>query len=451
MNSNYLKFLNHSSLIIGTEETLILCDPWFKGSAFNNGWRLLYEDSHDINQIIFDYIWISHEHPDHFSIPTLSEILKHKQFLYQETSDKKVKNWLESKNHSVYELADGKQYEAGDIKLISFVSDGYDSTALFTLPGGDQFLNINDARIELGETISSIKEYDLTNLKLISIQFSYANWAGNELDNKIPFHQQDLVIERIRTIYETFKPKKILLFASYVYYSHEENFFWNKYFWLDYVTEKLSKLGISFIVPIPNQIILFNDIVSKDFKDENRLAIEFWRKKTQGEQIKDFSNKNITIEEIESAYTKWFNKIWQNNSLNMVLNSRNIDFNLRVKIIDHNCIVNISLFKERFSISSSPIFDCVISSETLIFLLRNNFGRGTVTVNSRIQFNYEYAHKFFIFFFIPYANNIGKIFKNNMLTSKVLKSIGNTSVMMSIFKFNQVAFKNFEKDLLLFN
>ncbi len=80
---NSITFLNHSALIVESGNIRVLCDPWFIGTAFNNGWRLLFENSHDINDIDFNYIWISHEHPDHFSIPTLSQINKSKHFLYQ--------------------------------------------------------------------------------------------------------------------------------------------------------------------------------------------------------------------------------------------------------------------------------------------------------------------------------------------------------------------------------
>jgi UDP-MurNAc hydroxylase len=450
-NANKLEFLNHSCLIVESGKTKILCDPWFTGAAFNNGWRLLYENSHNINQIECDYVWISHEHPDHFSIPTLSQISKSKHFLYQQTSDKKVKNWLEKKQHSVTELEDGTEYDLGEIKLTSFISDGYDSAALFKFPNGDKFLNLNDARVELGDTIKKIKNHDLSNLKIISIQFSYANWAGNEDDSEIPFHQQDLVIERIIKIYEAFKPEKIFLFASYVYYSHEENFFWNKKFWLTYVAEKLAKNGISLIIPKPNQVINIDEVANKTFIEENNLAIDFWKKQTQEEQVKDHSNKNISIEEIELAYNEWFDKLWQVNTLSTVSTAKNEKFSLRVKIIDKDYVIEISLFNKRLKVNTSKVYDCAVSSETLVFLLKNNFGRGTVTVNGRIQFNYDLAHRFFIFFFIPYANNIGKFFTKESLTSKILKSISNTSVMMSIFKYNHISSKNFEHDLQLFD
>ncbi len=46
-----VKFLNHSSLIVKSDKTLIICDPWFNGNIFNKGWRLVFENSHKINQL----------------------------------------------------------------------------------------------------------------------------------------------------------------------------------------------------------------------------------------------------------------------------------------------------------------------------------------------------------------------------------------------------------------
>ena len=39
--SPYLRFLNHASFLIESDNSIILFDPWFSGSAFNNGWSLL--------------------------------------------------------------------------------------------------------------------------------------------------------------------------------------------------------------------------------------------------------------------------------------------------------------------------------------------------------------------------------------------------------------------------
>ena len=67
-----IQFINHASVKIYTENVVILTDPWYSGSAFNKGWNLLVEQSVDqVEDLLSDvsHIWISHEHPDHFSIP----------------------------------------------------------------------------------------------------------------------------------------------------------------------------------------------------------------------------------------------------------------------------------------------------------------------------------------------------------------------------------------------
>ena len=43
MKSPTIEFVNHASVIISFEEISILSDPWFNGSAFDNGWRLMHE------------------------------------------------------------------------------------------------------------------------------------------------------------------------------------------------------------------------------------------------------------------------------------------------------------------------------------------------------------------------------------------------------------------------
>ena len=74
MLKNFVKFINHASIIISNGNKSILTDPWYSGSSFDDGWKLLYEnETDDIINILNDvnYIWFSHEHPDHFSIKFL--------------------------------------------------------------------------------------------------------------------------------------------------------------------------------------------------------------------------------------------------------------------------------------------------------------------------------------------------------------------------------------------
>ena len=99
-----IQFVNHASVIINYDEISILSDPWYNGSVFHNGWRLIHEmDENETANIVekITHIYISHEHPDHFQ-PTfflgkkIQKIIKEKKIkiLFQKTKDKRVLNFF---------------------------------------------------------------------------------------------------------------------------------------------------------------------------------------------------------------------------------------------------------------------------------------------------------------------------------------------------------------------
>ena len=83
-NPASIEFVNHASFIIEAGGLSILNDPWLFGSAFNNGWDLLCDYRLPVERFAsIDYIWFSHEHPDHFSPPVLKSIpedIRHRIF-----------------------------------------------------------------------------------------------------------------------------------------------------------------------------------------------------------------------------------------------------------------------------------------------------------------------------------------------------------------------------------
>lgn len=444
-------FLNHSCLLVESPQVRMLCDPWFEGSAFNDGWRLLAEHSHRLDEIDCDYIWLSHEHPDHFSIPTLRQLDSPRRFIYQKTRDNKVRQYLLANGHSCIEMDEATPQVFGDIRKTIYVSDGYDSASVIEFPDGSTFLNANDARLELGGNIERIRSRH-PRIDLMAAQFSYANWAGNEGDESTPFDQQQLVIDRLKTYIAQFQPKKLILFASFVYYSHEENFYWNRH-WLPQVMEALREHAGCIIVPRPDQVFEMADLAGQDFSEENRKSIAFWQEAAAGIQAVDRSNRDIGLDDIRQAYRHFFSEIWSLNAMSTVLTGQNRDFSLLVRLPDLAQTLRLYLFQDRLEVcpaDAAPEPDISVTAETLCFLLRNKFGRGTLSINSRIQFNYPSAHRFFIFFFIPYANNIGSHFREGRLDAARLRSIARTSVMMSILKASPAAVRTLEEDLQTF-
>ena len=409
----HLQFLNHSSLLLTTSKTKILCDPWFKGTAFSDGWSLLYDESHNINELDFDYIWMSHEHPDHFSIPTLRELNKSCTFLFQETKDKKVKKYLEEKGHSVIELKNKEETKIGDLKITCIVCDGFDSSLLVKYPDGKVLLNINDAMV--------LDDIEVDKVDLLTFQYSYANWAGNKGDKKIPKYLQSIIDDKNDKAIAKFKPTAIMPFASFVYFSHEENFYWNDNNWIDHVFNKYGDNRTTLIFPFPDQSISLNNLEVKTYYVHNQSAKTFWKDKRKNLIIKD-KVKPLSLDQIEDCYLKFNKKINQENTIDS-------DLSLNIKINDLDKIIKVGLVETSFEVVDEKE-TISVSSETAGFLFSQLYARGTVCVNSRVSFNYKTAHKFFLFFFIPYANNIGIYFKQ--FPKDAYTSIMKTVVMSAI-------------------
>ena len=77
MSAAKVKLLSHASILIEVDGKKVLTDPWYFGTAFNDGWELSYKPIlEEIKAYIHDVdiIWISHEHPDHLHFPTLKWI-----------------------------------------------------------------------------------------------------------------------------------------------------------------------------------------------------------------------------------------------------------------------------------------------------------------------------------------------------------------------------------------
>src|ERR1700681_1799603 len=68
-----IHFIGHACIVVETSGPSILMDPWIFGKIFNDSWTLRPEPHFDPSLLDkIDYIWISHEHPDHCHFPTLN-------------------------------------------------------------------------------------------------------------------------------------------------------------------------------------------------------------------------------------------------------------------------------------------------------------------------------------------------------------------------------------------
>lgn len=224
-----IRFINHACFLVSRGRTVLACDPWISGPAFDNGWRLIVEEDHPALQTI-THIWYSHEHPDHFSIPFLRGIPEARrgeiEVLYQRTADGRVAAFCRKLGFRVRELDDGERVALGDqIHLTIGKIPFYDSWAFVETPEFT-LLNSNDCILERPERVKSIARR-VRACDILFTQFSYANWQDRRANGAARRALAANKLERIRLQCETFGAKYVVPFASFVHFSHAENAYMN--------------------------------------------------------------------------------------------------------------------------------------------------------------------------------------------------------------------------------
>jgi hypothetical protein len=225
-----VEWVNHASFVLSMGATRLICDPWLHGTAFNDGWRLLSPTvftPRDFGRIT--HLWFSHQHPDHFSPRDIRQIAaadrQHITVLYHHTIDKKVVRFCEGlRFHRCVELADRAWIDlAPDVQIMCGAWDDRDSWLAVRTPQAT-FLNVNDCLIETRSQARSIAEA-VGHVDVLFTQFSYANWAGNPGDEEEHRRHAASKRDEIALQAEYFRPSVIIPFASFVWFSHHENFF----------------------------------------------------------------------------------------------------------------------------------------------------------------------------------------------------------------------------------
>jgi len=385
-----LEFINHASILISHNEISLLSDPWYQGDAFHKGWNLIHELSDsEIDSLLSrtTHIWVSHEHPDHFSIlffKKFSEKIKQRkiQILFQQTTDKRVEGFLRGNGFNLQILKKDTWIEIGhDFKVLNF-KDGFYDSGLAVDAGGKRFLNLNDCEIKTPSRCEEILKLAGTCDVLIS-QFSYAAWKGGEENAE---WRKLAAREKLNTLdlqVKFFKPNILIPFASYVYFSNENNFYLNDgsntpIDVLDYFNS-YENLNVKIMEPF--EIMQTHE---SDFDSTN--AANFWNNKyKEAFQSENLQFSKVDAETLKDNFLKYKERIFKNNSKLLIKLIKTLSpipaFRpFIVELKDLNISVLIDLFaKELKVVHEKP--DISMHSESLDFIFKNTFGFDTLTVN----------------------------------------------------------------------
>ncbi len=245
-----VRFVGHASIAIECQNQVILCDPWLVGKVFNNSWALLSPSSPPAFSTV-DYIWISHEHPDHLSFPSLKGIpdsdKSRIKVLYQRHASPRVVDSILKLGFShVIELPQYRWFRLGrDLEVFCGSVWSMDSfLAVRDRVSKECLLNLNDCVLNVDQ-LRYIK-HRIGNVSMLFTQFSFAQWVGNDCDED---HGAERKIEQLTQQIEVFKPEFTVPTASFVYFCNEENCRMNHWMNTPDSIARLKLKGVNFMYP----------------------------------------------------------------------------------------------------------------------------------------------------------------------------------------------------------
>ena len=382
-----IQFINHASVIVSNGDISLLSDPWYSGDAFHKGWSLLHEINHqEVDKMLngITHIWISHEHPDHFSIPFFKEFAQKIidssiTILFQKTQDKRVYKFLSAQGFNVQELGFNKEFSISNDYRVTCIKDGFYDSGLLIKSHGEKILNLNDCDVTTLNRVNEI--YSVTGkVDVLMTQFSFAAWKGGEANKR---WRDEAASEKIRTMtlqIKKFDPEIVIPFASFIYFSNRVNFYLN-----DAANkpgdliEKIKSYSSKLIIMAP-----FDTIGGDNHSYDNDNAIKFWDKKYR--EIKYINQfESVEIDELNKNFDLYCNRIQKKNNMFLIriiraLSPINVFKPCIICLDDLDLSVKFDYVNKSFSETSEEAM-LSMKSESLNFIFKNSFGFDTLTVN----------------------------------------------------------------------
>jgi hypothetical protein len=386
-----LSFVNHACCKLIAGDIGLLFDPWIDGSAFNDGWDLLIPTPLPLDAIMagVTHLWLSHEHPDHFSPSFLARIaLSYKDrvtILFQPTRDHRVAHFCRGRGFRVIEMENSVPLAlGGGVTATCGPHDFYDSW-LHVSDGEQSVINLNDCQIAAPADLTRIaKRFGPPSLMLS--QFSYAAWKGGKSDRgfreEAARKKRDTLTAQTRIL----QPRYALPFASYIYFSNVENAYLNDAMNTPRTAaETLAVAGTTPVVLYPGdewEIGAPHDNAPALARYAQRLA-ELPRLPLRG------PGESVSLERLREAFAAYRARMLAQNSRLLIVLLRQLRFlgtfqPITIRLTDLDMSISFSLL-DGIALPPAGVADVAMHSSSLLFLLKNDYGYDTLTVNGRFE------------------------------------------------------------------
>ncbi len=233
-----ITLVGSASLLIEWKNFNILTDPWMKGLCVFDSWVNYPPSGIQVNELPrIDAIWISHEHSDHFHLPTLMEFDKNIPIYVPDYDNNRLEKKLrEFGFKNITSMKQEKIYNfSPEINAISF-SRGhvFNDSILYLQLGNFSILNVNDAGFNW-----SIK-HAIGDVDMVCMQFGPASaypatWTHINEKAKIQLNKNrnDGMLRMIKQVLDATNAKYFIPFANFNELYHKDH--------LEFVLDSQSK------------------------------------------------------------------------------------------------------------------------------------------------------------------------------------------------------------------
>jgi hypothetical protein len=228
-----IQLVSHASVLVTTGNATVWTDPWLFGKAFNDSWSLYPAQAYEapfLDRV--QYLWISHEHPDHFHIPTLrslpSEFKRRVRLLFQRNNSDKMFAALRKLGFERLEvLPHRRPVELEPGLSVYCYQVGQMDSMLGVRCGSHTVLNINDAEINTIDCKRVLGDFGKCDILLN--QFSLAGYGGfADRDAYLPAAAAR-ILRKMAANHRDLGAKVTIPFASFIYFSAVDNRYINAY------------------------------------------------------------------------------------------------------------------------------------------------------------------------------------------------------------------------------
>lgn len=228
-----IQLVSHASVLIRTADLQLWTDPWLTGKVFNDSWTLLVPPVWDPAWLAaIDYLWLSHEHPDHFNIATLralpDEFKRRVTVLFQaNNSDKMFAALRRLGFHHTLALPHRQVLTLAGRTRVYCYQVGQMDSCLAVLGDDAVVLDINDAEADAHDCRRM--RADLGRVDVALNQFSLAGYGGeHDREARLPGKARQILANMVAN-HRDLGAATTIPIASFVYFSSVDNAYMNAY------------------------------------------------------------------------------------------------------------------------------------------------------------------------------------------------------------------------------